>query len=161
MTTDPSSELLRFPPGYGTPRTPLAWSEVRARLEEAKNYWLATVRPDGRPHVVPLDGFWLADAFYFGGSDETVKHRNLNHDARAVMHLEDAASVIIVEGTCEELVPDESLAAELSKQSRAKYGYGPHPATYAKPGNWRLRPATVLAWNRFPEDATRFRFSSG
>jgi hypothetical protein len=160
MSTDPSYELLEFPPGYGTPRTPVAWAAVRARLEEATQYWLATVRPDGRPHVVPLDGIWLADAWYFGGSARTVKHRNLTNDSRAVMHLQDATSAVIVEGACEELVPDESLAAQLSKHARAKYGYGPDPASYATAGNWRLRPATVLAWTRFPEDATRFTFGS-
>jgi len=161
MSTDPSFELLQLPPGYGTPRTPLAWADVRARLEEAKHYWLATVRPDGRPHVVPLDGIWLGDAWYFGGSSETVKHSNLSNNPRAVMHLEDASSAIMIEGACEELSPDQGLAARLSEQSRAKYGYGPDPATYAASGNWRLRPATVLAWTRFPEDATRFTFGSG
>ncbi len=161
MSADPTYELLELPPGYGTPRTPLPWATVRARLEEAAHYWLATVRPDGRPHVVPLDGIWLADAWYFGGSSATVKHRNLTNDPRAVMHLEDAASAIIVEGACEEFVPDQSLAAQLSKHSRAKYGYGPDPASYATAGSWRLRPATVLAWNRFPEDATRFTFGDG
>jgi nitroimidazol reductase NimA-like FMN-containing flavoprotein (pyridoxamine 5'-phosphate oxidase superfamily) len=161
MSTDPSYELLELPPGYGTPRTPLAWADVRARLEEARHYWLATVRPDGRPHVVPLDGLWHANAWYFGGSSGTVKHRNLTSDARAAMHLEDATWAIIVEGACEELVPDEGLAAELSERSRAKYGYGPDPASYQASGSWRLRPATVLAWSRFPEDATRFAFGSG
>ena len=29
------------------------WPEARRRLAEADTYWLATVRPDGRPHVVP------------------------------------------------------------------------------------------------------------
>ena len=160
MSTDPSYELLRLPPGYGTPRTPLAWAEIRAQLEDATHYWLATVRPDGRPHVVPLDGIWLDNAWYFGGSPATVKHRNLTNNPRAVMHTEDASSAIIVEGTCEELVPDERLAAQLSEHSRAKYGFGPDPASYATAGNWRLRPATVLAWKRLPEDATRFVFGS-
>jgi hypothetical protein len=116
------------------------------------------VRPDGRPHVVPLDGIWLADVWYFGGSAETVKHGNLTNDPRAVMHLEDATGAVIVEGACEELFADESLAAQLAKHTRVKYGYGPDPASYAKPGSWRLRPATVLAWTRFPDDATRFTF---
>jgi nitroimidazol reductase NimA-like FMN-containing flavoprotein (pyridoxamine 5'-phosphate oxidase superfamily) len=160
MSTDPSYELLRLPPGYGTPKTPLAWADVRARLEDATRYWLATVRPDGRPHVVPLDGIWHGNAWYFGGSPQTVKHRNLTNDPRAVMHLEDAISAIVVEGACEELVPDESLATALSELSRAKYGYGPDPASYPASGSWRLRPATVLAWTRFPEDATRFVFGS-
>jgi hypothetical protein len=28
-------------------------------------HWLATVRPDGRPHVMPVWAIWVDDAFYF------------------------------------------------------------------------------------------------
>jgi hypothetical protein len=77
------------------------------------------------------------------------------------VHLEDATSAIVVEGECDELAPDERLAAELSEHSRTKYGYGPDPADYPAPGSWRLRPVSALAWNRFPEDATRFAFGGG
>jgi general stress protein 26 len=153
----PSVELLQFPPGYGTPRTALAWTDVRAGLEEATHYWLTTVRPDGRPHAVPMDGIWLDDAWYFGGSADTVKLRNLRRNPKAIVHLEDAQRAVIVEGTCAELVPDEDLARRLSERSQAKYGYGADPA---ESGIWRLVPDRVLAWERFPVDATRFVFGA-
>jgi hypothetical protein len=43
-------------PGYGTlgPEEGtglLPWSWTVERLAGSRNYWLATVRPDGRPHV--------------------------------------------------------------------------------------------------------------
>src|ERR671914_763350 len=122
MPADPAPELLRLPPGYGTPKAPLVWGDVRRRLEGATRYWLATTRPDGRPHVVPLDGIWLDDAWYFGGSPSTVKHRNLTRNPRAVLHLEDATSAVIVEGTCEVIQADEELAQRLAELSKAKYG---------------------------------------
>jgi hypothetical protein len=50
VPADPVAELLELPKGYGRPRAPLAWAAVRARLVVAMRYWLATVRPDGRPH---------------------------------------------------------------------------------------------------------------
>jgi hypothetical protein len=161
MAADPRAELLALPPGYGTARTPLEWSGVRARLEEAMRYWVATVRPDGRPHVVPIDGLWLADGWYSGGSSETVRHRNLSANPEAVMHLDDGDRAVIVEGACEPVVPDEELIAELVERSRAKYGYAPDPAALAEAGSWRLRPRRVLAWTRYPEDATRFVFGPG
>jgi hypothetical protein len=138
---------------------PLAWGDVVARLTGAIHYWLATVRPDGRPHVVPLDGVWLDDGWFFGGSAETVKHRNLKADPRAVLHLESAESVVIVEGVCREMFPDDRLARRLSELSKSKYGYGPDPASYARNGIWCLRPERVLSWERFPRDATRFVFT--
>ena len=158
MPVDPVAELLELPKEYGTPERPLEWEDVRARLLDAHHYWLATVRPDGRAHVVPLDGIWLDDRWFFGGSAETVKHRNLSADPRAVLHLEDAQHAVIVEGVCELAFPEGQLAGRLSELSRAKYGYGPDPASYAK-GVWCLRPERVLSWERFPQDATRFVFA--
>ena len=156
--SDPVAELLDLPPEYGTPEVTLEWGEVRARLTDATHYWLATARRDGRPHVVPLDGIWLDDEWFFGGSADTVKHRNLKANPGAVVHLEDAEHAVIVEGRCEEIVPDATLARRLSELSKTKYGYGPDPASYAQTGVWRLRPERVLSWQRFPRDATRFVF---
>ena len=158
MAADPAAELLDLPPGYGTPKVSLRWGDVRPRLTGATHYWLATVSGDGRPHVVPLDGIWLDDEWYFGGSPETVKHRNLKANPTAVVHLENAEHAVIVEGRCEHVVPDDQLARRLSELSKSKYGYGPDPASYANTGVWRLRPERVLSWQRFPRDATRFVF---
>src|SRR5690606_41001819 len=36
--------------------TPPTWEQARARWAEVNTYWLSTVRPDGRPHAVPLLG---------------------------------------------------------------------------------------------------------
>lgn len=55
----------------------------------------------------------------------------------------------------------DELARRVSDLSKSKYGYGPDPATYAKPGVWRLRSTRVLSWQRFPSDATRFVFGAG
>jgi hypothetical protein len=68
---------------------------------------------------VPLDGIWLDDHWYFGGSAAAVKHSNLKADPRAVLHLEDAGSAVIVEGSCEELLPDGALGARLGPASGA------------------------------------------
>ncbi len=74
-----------------------------------------------------------------------------------MLRLEDAGSAVIVEGTCAVIVPDDDFAAQLSHDSKVKYGYGPDPATY-RSGVWSLRPERVLAWQQFPRDATRFVF---
>ena len=50
----PRSTRPHFPPGYvDAPRALLDWEQVERRLVSARNYWLCTVRPDGRPHAVP------------------------------------------------------------------------------------------------------------
>jgi Pyridoxamine 5'-phosphate oxidase len=40
-----------------------AWAEGRRRLAEGDTYWLATVRPDGRPHVMPVLAVWVDDVY--------------------------------------------------------------------------------------------------
>jgi hypothetical protein len=47
---EPMAEPFRADDATVTP-----WAEVCAHLERAPDtYWLATVRPNGRPHVMPL-----------------------------------------------------------------------------------------------------------
>ena len=65
--------------------TPTAWAEARSRLEKAEVYWLATVRPDGRPHVTPLVAAWLDDALYFCTGESERKAQNLARNAHCVI----------------------------------------------------------------------------
>jgi hypothetical protein len=157
MTADPTGELLAIPAEYGAPSRVLEWPEVRARLEASARYWLATTRPDGRPHTVPTDGIWLDDSFWFGGVPNTVKHRNLTGDGRASVHLPDADAAVIVEGICEVVVPAAAMVERLEQASTQKYGYAPPEGAYAS-GVWCLRPVKAMAWNDISADATRFRF---
>lgn len=157
MSDNPVAEQLNVPPEYGSPSRLLPWEDVVARLAEAKHYWLVTARPDGSPHVVALDGLWLDDRWYFGGVATTQWQRNLRADARAVLHLEDATSAVIVEGTCPVEQPDQAFAERLSAASKAKYGYGPPPSVYLG-GVRALRPRVARAWTDFTVDATRYRF---
>lgn len=157
MASRPRSEQLDIPALYGAPSQLLNWDDVTARLARAQHYWLATVRPDGRPHVVPSDGLWIEDHWYFGGSDRTVKHRNLLAHPSVALHLEDAGSAVIVEGTCRVTVPSQRFADELAAASKSKYGYGPPAAVYLG-GVWELSPVKAMAWTDITADATRFIF---
>ena len=70
-------------PGYGivgpTERTGLLpWDWARERLALSHDYWLATVWPNGRPHVTPVWGVWRDDALWFSCSRRSRKARNLD-----------------------------------------------------------------------------------
>ena len=155
---DPIAEPIVLPDGYGTPKCTLDWPVVRELLETSMRYWLVTTRPDGRMHVVPVDGMWLDDVWYHGGAADTVHLRNLQENPAAVMHLEDAWRAVVVEGTNELVKPPKKLASRLAKAANAKYGYGATAAGYEKDGIWSMTPGRAMAWTTFPEDATRFRF---
>ena len=58
---------------------PVSWQQVSDALAAAELYWLTTVRRDGRPHITPLVGAWVDDAFVFCTGPEEQKAQNLNH----------------------------------------------------------------------------------
>jgi hypothetical protein len=80
------------------PRSPVPWAEVRRRLAEPGAYWLATTRPDGRPHVVPVLPIWVDGALYFVANAMSRKARNLAHDPRCVVTVERAPHQVVIEG---------------------------------------------------------------
>jgi PPOX class probable F420-dependent enzyme len=73
--------------------------EARQKLETAHNIWLATVRPDGRPHLAPVWFAWCAGKLYICTEPASVKARNIQANARVVLALEDGDSPVICEGT--------------------------------------------------------------
>lgn len=155
----PKATLLRFPKGYGTAKRAIAWDEVRRRLEEAPAYWLATTRSDGRPHVVPLDGLWVDDVWWYGGASSTVHIRNVRARPRAVMHLAEPMQAVIVEGTVRSESLDDAMAQRLADASNTKYAhYGMANTADTYLTALGLFPDRVLAWSAFPTDATRFEF---
>jgi hypothetical protein len=155
----PVAEQLPLPSSYGSPNRLLDWTTVERRLVESLHYWLATVRRDCTPHVVPVDGMWLDDGCYFGGDPATVHIRNLRRDSRATLHLENGESAVIVEGAAEWVTPPKTVAQRLAAAAEAKYGYAQSAASYQE-GVWRLQPVKVLAWTTLYVDATRFRFEA-
>ena len=75
------------------------------RLGTAQNMWVATVRPDGRPHLTPI-WFVVSDgAWYFVTDPHSVKARNLHHNAKVALALEDGTNPHIVEGQARAVQP--------------------------------------------------------
>jgi general stress protein 26 len=157
--TKPVVEKPDIPPEYGTPTQHLEWADVERKLESASVYWIASTRPDGRPHVVPRDGMWLDGALFYGGSAKTVHYRNITRNPHIAVHIGDGQEAIIVEGVVEIEMPGEEMAARLSDESFAKYPqYGRLEPSLYMGGVSILRPRRVLAWTTLTENATRFRF---
>jgi hypothetical protein len=81
----------------------LTWSTVAERLRVPGIYWLHTTRPSGAPHACPVWGVVVEGDLYVYTRRDTVKADNLRHDARALVHLESGADVVIVEGSLSDL----------------------------------------------------------
>jgi nitroimidazol reductase NimA-like FMN-containing flavoprotein (pyridoxamine 5'-phosphate oxidase superfamily) len=124
---------------------------VGKRILVARSYCLVTVRPDGRPHSVPVWSVWVEDSLHFGGGRSTRKARNLVANPNVVAHTESGEDVVILEGVVEE-VTDPVLQERIDDADEAKYRI-----RLGRPV-WVLKPRVVHAWSRFPADATRWVF---
>ncbi len=92
------------------------WSVALERLQHpapGQNHWLATVRPDGRPHLMPIIAFWIDGAFHFLAGLETRKGRNLAADERCVI------------GTGNLTLPSMDIIVEGRAEGRQRRGDGP------------------------------------
>jgi Pyridoxamine 5'-phosphate oxidase len=158
----PRASRPRLPHDYGVSNDAkglLPWSHVTDRMTTARHYWIATVSPDGRPHATPVDGIWLDDRLYFGGSPQTRRQRNLANNSAVCVHLESGSDVVILQGDAHPQRPDRALAERLAAASTQKYGYSQTPEQYEQGDVHVFRPRVAFAWTHLPKDATRWQFS--
>jgi nitroimidazol reductase NimA-like FMN-containing flavoprotein (pyridoxamine 5'-phosphate oxidase superfamily) len=102
--------------------TPAPWAEARGRLVDADLYWLATVRPDGLPHLVPILAVWVDGALHFVASPTSRKARNLARDAHCVITARKDALDLVVEGTAAK-VSDKARLHRVAEVYMTKYGW--------------------------------------
>lgn len=150
-------------PGYGIQPIKegaglLPWSFVSERMTKARNYWVATVSFERRPHVSPVWGIWHTEKFYFGVGTRSRKGRNLKENPHLVVHLESGDDVVILEGLAESIT-DETLVAQLDKVYYEKYEVN---LSLDDAFIYMLRVSKALAWREqdFPTSATRWQFKT-
>jgi hypothetical protein len=76
----------------------LPWKWAQERLEKSRQYWIATVRPDGRPHVMVVWALWLDGVLYFSTGRHSRKAKNLALNRHSIMCTQDADEAVILEG---------------------------------------------------------------
>lgn len=91
------------------------------RLLTARNVWMATVRPNGRPHLIPIWFVWLDGRFYICTGKESVKGRNLQANPQVALSLEDGNKPLIAEGTA--VFHEPPYAPEIVAAFQAKYDW--------------------------------------
>jgi hypothetical protein len=155
-------------PGYGVLPADagsglIPWAEAERRLTDSHDYWLATARPDGRPHVMPVWGVWLEGLLWFSSGLRSRKARNLAADGRCSLTTDDARNPVVVEGAADR-VTDLGRIAGFVAAVNSKYRAGvtlefQDPAIN---GTYAVRPVTVIALTDgdFPGSPTRWRFSA-
>ena len=124
----------------------MPWPSAAESFGQARNYWLATVRPDGRPHLMPVWGLWLDGRFVFSTGVRSRKARNLAQRPNCVVAAEHDGQAVIVEGVVEELTDRESIRRYLHAYN-PKYDWN---QTADQGPFFTLRPSVAFS---FVEDA--------
>lgn len=138
------------------------WDWALQRLEKSHNYWIATTRPDGRPHLMLVWGVWWEDCFWFSTGPNTRKAKNIAAHNSCSIGTDRADEAVILEGTPERIT-DRAVWKRLAAVYNAKYGGDVEPLLLASNGNvYRVAPRTVFAQDEnapdFAESVTRWRF---
>jgi uncharacterized pyridoxamine 5'-phosphate oxidase family protein len=79
----------------------LPWKWAQDRLNKSRQYWIATARPDGRPHVMVVWALWLDGVLYFSTGRQSRKAKNLAGNPHCTMCTQDAHEAVILEGKVE------------------------------------------------------------
>jgi Pyridoxamine 5'-phosphate oxidase len=151
---------------------PIPWSVARSSLESGETKgttFLATTRPDGRPHLAGVGALWDNGKVYVVSGEGTRKSRNLAANATCAIAFPLEGIDLVIEGTAAK-VTDEPTLQRLAK----RYGDQGWPATVedgaftheysapsAGPPPWDLyeiNPTTVFGvLTAEPGGATRWR----
>ena len=138
------------------------WSWALERLENSHNYWIATTRPDQRPHLMVVWGIWWQEAFWFSTGPRTRKAKNLADNPHCAIGTEKAEEAVILEGIAEE-VSDRTVWKELAAVYNRKYGGDIGPLLESSGGAvYRVAPQTVFGQDEhaenFADAVTRWMF---
>ncbi len=145
-------------PGYGIAKSKkglLPWKWALGRLRKSRQYWIATTRPDGSPHVMVIWGLWLEDGFHFSTGKDSRKAKNLAGNPRCVICSDNSAEAVIVEGVVESVSPEKLKPVFVAYKKKYKLDVSGMGEPF-----YRVRPAVAfgLLEKKFAGTATRWMF---
>jgi hypothetical protein len=175
---EPTGEPMRFSMNWddltadNTDDTTAApWERALLDLANARKYWLATVRPDGRPHLVPVLAVAVDATMHFCASATSRKLKNLARDPHCVITTSGDGLDLVLEGKATK-VDDEARLHRVAEAYVAKYAWHPEVrdgalwadgAPTAGPPPYEVHtiaPATAFGFPAEDEiTPTRWRFS--
>ncbi len=158
----PTSSRPDVPAGYGIVaadegRGLLPWSWADERLRGRYIWWLASTRPDGRPHLMPIWAVWVGEGVGFSTGSDSRKAKNIAGNSLVTIAPERGVESVIVEGEVVAL-PDE-LRATFFAAYKAAYDFD--MSTMDEPV-FMVKPTKVFGFideaDGFPLSATRWTF---
>jgi PPOX class probable F420-dependent enzyme len=157
-----------YMPGYGLLDAAhgtglLPWSWAVERLMRSHDYWVATVRPEGRPHVMPVWGVWMDEALWFSSSRGSRKARNLAANAHCAITTDNAYEPVVIDGEAA-LIDDPAAIGAFVTELNGEYKTD-YSIDFFNPTDnacFRVRPAWAfgLIESDFTGTPTRWTFPS-
>src|SRR3954469_14182301 len=101
---------------------PLEWPVIAARLDDGlaqapgdggpnrHTCWLATINPDGSPHVTGVGAEWVDGTFWFGTGARTRKAKNLCRDPRCTLSIATEEFDLVIEGQARRITDPPTVA---------------------------------------------------
>ena len=164
----------------------LGWAPIEARLERGVSQapetggpnrhtcWLATINPDGSPHLNGVGALWVDGSFWFETGERSRKGRNLARDPRCTLSLATQEFDLVVEGEAHRVTDPETVEVMAKRWSAAGWPArvdetgtaltAEYSAPSAGPPPWvvyQLTPRIATALSTVePGGATRWSFSN-
>ena len=150
-----------FAPGYGIVGAKdgkglLSWTWVARKMNPCRTFWLATIHASqARPHVMPVWGVWLDDAFFFSTGRKSRKGQNLAANPACTIANDDGAEAVVVEGQAAQ-IEDAAVLERVATAYKKKYKMDPR--SMGEP-IFIVCPRTVFGFieKSFPKSATRWK----
>jgi pyridoxine/pyridoxamine 5'-phosphate oxidase len=167
---------------YGLPL--LEWTSIESRLDQGvpqapddggpnrHTCWVATINPDGSPHVTALGVLWVDGTFWFETAESSRKGKNLARDPRCTLSVATHEFDLIVDGDAHKVTDPLTVAAMAARWNAQGWPArvdesgvaltAEFSAPSAGPGPWsvyRLAPRRATALSTVePGGATRWTF---
>ncbi len=81
--------------------------------------WLATINPDGSPHVTGVGALWHEGDFWFETGEQTRKGKNLRRDPRCTLSVATREFDLVVEGVAEKITDPATVATMVARWNAA------------------------------------------
>jgi PPOX class probable F420-dependent enzyme len=167
---------------YGTPA--IDWATIETNLERGITQapgtggpnrftcWLATINPDGSPHVTGVGALWVDGTWWFETGGHTRKGRNVARDPRCTLSVATHEFDLVVEGDAHRVTDPATVAAMAERWAAGGWPASvddsgialtaEYSAPSAGPPPWfvyRITPRSATALLTVdPGGATRWRF---
>jgi hypothetical protein len=135
----------------------LPWNWASDRLTRSRQYWIATTRPDGAPHLMIIWGVWLDGTFWFSTGPGSRKARNLSENSRCSIGTDNAAEAVVLEGTVERIDAQHADFEKFKKAYQRKYAWDVREMAQSV---YRMQGSVGFGLHeeKFEQTATRWSF---